>query len=761
MLHYILQVVAFQLIFLIFFDLFLRKETFFNINRAYLVLTGILAVCMPFIKFKQIKAIVPDDFVIHLPQVIIGNVSQSTSLSSSIIEMAGISSETPSIPIWKIILITGMIVAALMFCAKVYTLIRLVYKNPKRWKSNILIIKLLNSASAFSFFHYVFLGDKLSPENRESILLHEMVHVNQKHSVDLLLFEIFRIVFWFNPLVYIYQNRIAELHEFIADDKAVKYQNKCQFYNQLLLQVFDTKQVSFVNPFFKQSLIKKRISMLSKAKSKQICMLKYALLVPMVCVMLIYTSSYAQESVQTLSETIQVEDSDMSHDDLLKKYLDIILEMKANGATFKEINDYVMPDTNKYLNTKTEYYKFTAYIHYIMDASKKRTHENDGISEAQSKLSESMASKMNRTYDEYVAWKQTDDAKAIWENNSRDGVLRLIVEDAGNMTESEKQKMNHKLDMIERDAYFKKLLIVSMDGRTKVILEDPQSVTKSEPLEVIEVEQDIEVPFAVVEEVPIMLSCQDLQTNLERKTCLSQNVAKHVNKHFNTGIAKTLGLQGKQRISVIFKINKKGNVVEAKARAPHPELEKEAIRVIELLPQFKPGLHKGKPVTVPYSLPILFQVNGNGEVNETPEDSKQNLFDKVRETVLERGEVPFAIVDEIPVFVSCQSYKTEAELKSCTNTQIASVINKNFNVKLASKLGLTGNQRISVAFKIDKDGSIFDVKARAPHPELEAEAIRVVKLLPKFIPGKHKGEVTVVPYSLPILFNVAAKDEKN
>ena len=84
-----------------------------------------------------------------------------------------------------------------------------------------------------------------------------------------------------------------------------------------------------------------------------------------------------------------------------------------------------------------------------------------------------------------------------------------------------------------------------------------------------------------------------------------QNLYK---RKFNTDLAGDLGLSGRQRISVIFKIDKKGNVTGVRSRAPHPRLEKEAARVINMLPKMKPGRQRGKAVVVPYSLPITFQV---------------------------------------------------------------------------------------------------------------------------------------------------------
>ena len=340
MLHYILQVVAFQLGFLIIYDVFLRKETFFNWNRAYLLVTAVLSVLIPFIKIDLLKTIIPEEFAIRLPEVIIGSMTETSPINSDMANLTGITVEPEPISLWNIILFSGMCIASLILVFKIYKLILLASRHPKQWTNNLLIIELMNSNAAFSFFHYVFLGEKINTKDRPSILEHEMVHVNQKHTFDLLFFEVLRIVFWFNPLVYMYQNRISTLHEYIADAKAVKQQTKAEYYNNLLAQVFETQQFSFVNPFFKQSLIKKRIIMLSKTKSKQVNTLKYALLFPMVFSMLIYTSSYAQEKIEVIEETTQKEDVQLSDE----KQKETILTQKIEAVKHQvEIKGNVTP----------------------------------------------------------------------------------------------------------------------------------------------------------------------------------------------------------------------------------------------------------------------------------------------------------------------------------------------------------------------------------------------------------------------------------
>ncbi len=134
-------------------------------------------------------------------------------------------------------------------------------------------------------------------------------------------------------------------------------------------------------------------------------------------------------------------------------------------------------------------------------------------------------------------------------------------------------------------------------------------IVEVEEVEVEEVEEDIEVPFSVIENVPVFPGCENEKGNAAKKKCMSEKVSKLVNKKFNADLASDLGLPpGQKRIFVSFKIDKNGNVVKVGARGPHPGLENEAKRVIGLLPKMKPGMQRGKAVVVPYSLPIVFQV---------------------------------------------------------------------------------------------------------------------------------------------------------
>ncbi len=146
-------------------------------------------------------------------------------------------------------------------------------------------------------------------------------------------------------------------------------------------------------------------------------------------------------------------------------------------------------------------------------------------------------------------------------------------------------------------------------------------------------------------------------------------------------------------------------------------------------------------------------IDGNGDrvqfikVPMPPINNNENMV------IEDDGSVSFAIIEDVPVFPGCEGSKEE--LRICLQKKITQHVNRNFNVGLATELKLKpGINRIFVLFKIDKDGNITDVKARAPHQKLADEAIRVVNLLPQMIPGKQKGDAVGVKYSLPIAFKV-------
>ncbi len=126
-------------------------------------------------------------------------------------------------------------------------------------------------------------------------------------------------------------------------------------------------------------------------------------------------------------------------------------------------------------------------------------------------------------------------------------------------------------------------------------------------VEAAEEEEEIIVPFAVIENVPIFPGCESASNNDERKACFQRMIQEHVRKQFTyPPAALELGITG--RVFVQFYIDSKGNVNGIRTRGPDKLLEKESHRIIASLPDMTPGMQRGQAVKVPYSIPINFMI---------------------------------------------------------------------------------------------------------------------------------------------------------
>lgn len=352
MIHYIFQILVFQLLFLMAYDFFLKKELYFSWNRMYLLFTPILSFILPLIKLDFIRKNIPEEYIVQLPEVILGNTSTEYLATETLSEItiSGVSSIS-ALLIIQLVWLVGVLLTSSLFICKLYKLYRLKNKGIVKTLKGTQIISLPKTNVAFSFLNTIFIGEELSDTQKETILLHEKIHIQLYHSIDLLFFEFIKIICWFNPLVYVYQSKMALLQEYMADKKAASLKGKNEYYNGLLSQVFRTESISFINTFFNHSLIKKRIIMLQKSNSKsnKITQLKYLLLIPIIGVMLIYTSCTEETTAQ--AQTSEVSKS-TSESEILKNIEALKESIAAKGEMTKEEENafkslMVLADGNK------------------------------------------------------------------------------------------------------------------------------------------------------------------------------------------------------------------------------------------------------------------------------------------------------------------------------------------------------------------------------------------------------------------------------
>ena len=135
---------------------------------------------------------------------------------------------------------------------------------------------------------------------------------------------------------------------------------------------------------------------------------------------------------------------------------------------------------------------------------------------------------------------------------------------------------------------------------------DQEEIVEVEDIDVEDDFEDVDVPFAVIEDVPLFPGCEKVAKS-ERRKCFQEQINKHIRKNFRyPEIAQEMGVQG--RVYVNFIISKDGSITNIRMRGPDKNLEKEAKRIISKLPKMTPGKQRGRPVRVPFSIPISFRL---------------------------------------------------------------------------------------------------------------------------------------------------------
>lgn len=159
------------------------------------------------------------------------------------------------------------------------------------------------------------------------------------------------------------------------------------------------------------------------------------------------------------------------------------------------------------------------------------------------------------------------------------------------------------IEIVEDIEEVEETIIESTESSQDKFVED--AVVSVDDVAVEEEEEEISVPFAIIEHVPVFPGCESLETEAERKSCFNQKIQEHIQRNFNyPKTALEMGISG--RVFLQFEIGADGRVKNIRKRGPDRLLEEEAVRIIASLPQMKPGMQRGRPAKVGYSIPINF-----------------------------------------------------------------------------------------------------------------------------------------------------------
>lgn len=276
--YIILSNITFSIFFVLYMAFF-RRLTFFHWNRAYLIFAVVFSAIAPFIRVPQLAAASGDLPLVELPAIVV-NGSQQPSLS-------------PIISIASWIYWFGVLVGLIMLAKGVISLVRLKHKSRLEASANGNYLEGEGN-HAFSFFGTIQIGERIDQEVRDMIVTHEKIHVNQWHSVDVIIYSVARVFAWFNPFIHLAAAEVKLNHEYLAD-QATQNAFGRDYQHSLLNQALDTKVFQLTNSFYSKSIIKNRILMMNNSKSRARSLAIYALTVPAVAAT-IWLSACSQQT---------------------------------------------------------------------------------------------------------------------------------------------------------------------------------------------------------------------------------------------------------------------------------------------------------------------------------------------------------------------------------------------------------------------------------------------------------------------------------
>jgi bla regulator protein blaR1 len=280
------------------YKIILEKETMHRFKRFYLLSAILFSYTVPFIVVRKT----------------ISTVSQEFIRTEYLAENPILTTDT----IYWQNLVIGVfgLISLLLFVRLIYNLYKVISKtnsSRRRKFQNATLVLIEDDQMPHSFLNYIFIGEQgfSNCESEKEILHHELAHVNQKHSYDILFLELTLCLFWINPFLCLYKKSIQLNHEFLADEEVNNYFNNVYYYQNLLLQKASMPKAINITSQFNYQVIKKRIIMMTKATPGKIKAFKLFTILPIVLVSLYIfgRNVVLQQKVVTQSNNITLQDS--------------------------------------------------------------------------------------------------------------------------------------------------------------------------------------------------------------------------------------------------------------------------------------------------------------------------------------------------------------------------------------------------------------------------------------------------------------------
>ena len=710
LLQYLLDMTACWVVFLLIYVLFLQRETFFEYNRKYLLSTLLIGLVLPLFRLLPdiLKYAAADDASYFV------YVAQGVDISAGLRE--GTSIWTSVAPVLMTIYMLGVAFFSVLFVKNIYKIKQLQLGATIEDYPSYSLVKTQKEHLPFSFFNKVYISNiTILNDDIEQIMKHELAHVTGRHSIDIMLIELLKIIMWCHPLLYLYKSALRQSHEFVADQSVCQEFKRGDYGRMLIQHSFSGLQMSLANHFFNAHL-KKRITMMYQNPSNKKAGLKYLLALPVVALFFMAFMIAAPE----------------------KNEMNNIPEL---GYSVMDTLPVVQYDTIVEFDPVTMEEKLTIV---------KSTNDLNKIGDLSSQLGriDTMVNFDPVTYEETIK-------------------IVEVVEVDGKLVKKQRTlpvTADMKLPPPPPNPPTAVAAPPSPPKSSSVPLppsSPPAPPTNSvpsappaPPTPVYEGEGQSDPVFKIVEQMPSFPGCADLAKE-EVNDCSDKKLVEYIYKNLKypeeARAEKTEGM-----VVLQFIVERDGSISNIKkVRDIGAGCGDEAVRVIKAmnnLPQkWTPGKQRGRPVRVFYTLPVKYKL-------EATSKSKKN---GPGPNMPAQDEEVFKVVEQMPRFPGCAELPKE-EGKECSNKNLVEYLYKNIKYPENARAEKVEGT-VVLQFIVEKDGGLSNVKIlRDIGAGCADEAVRVIQSMnnmpEKWTPGKQRGKAVRVMYVMPVKYKLESND---
>lgn len=357
MIDFLLKSAISLIVFLGFYYLILEREKIHKFNRFYLLISVLISLIIPFVTFEFIEFVETAPVIQYDEPINIEKAEVVLNQNPTIEKVITAQESIDYLPyvIWSIYVSISLIFL-FRFSKNYFKLIVKSKINPSVKYKNASLILLEEKTLPHTFLNFIFVNseDFKNKNIEDELFAHEMVHVNQKHTLDILFIEFLKALFWFHPLFYLYKKAIQLNHEFLADEEIVNTYNNVPYYQNLLLHKCNGNTTIYLASNLNYLITKKRLLMMTKNTSKKLALLKKVAALPILAGLIYFfcIEIIAQEKPKVLNldteKTIPT-DKDKIRDAYYSGVWVKICDEKTNRKNVTLYEKLSLDDKRKYL----------------------------------------------------------------------------------------------------------------------------------------------------------------------------------------------------------------------------------------------------------------------------------------------------------------------------------------------------------------------------------------------------------------------------